>query len=231
VRKGLAIGLVAAVLLAGIAAMRRHDILRFAIGAAAGAAGYSVTIARQTVGFDAMEFRDVHVSRAGVPLLDAARIDVRYSLRDLLPGSTRRFGVAAIDVDAAKLSIVRASDGTYNFLGPPPRKGLPQAQLPFEVDHVPVRFTLRMRDTSVELLEPAAYDSSARRVVIDGFTPRSIPPPCRAIARVARLPAVAATIHLRSTERWMRCAATPCIAHEPHGSHCAHWPTTSRTRR
>ncbi|HXM05907.1 MAG TPA: hypothetical protein VN936_00520, partial [Candidatus Acidoferrum sp.] len=169
-RKGLAIGLVAAVLLAGIAAMRRHDLLRFAIGAAAGAAGYSVSIARQTVGFDAMEFRDVHVSRGGVPLLDAARIDVRYSLRDLLPGSTRRFGVAAIDVDAAKLSIVRASDGTYNFLGPPPRNGLPQAQLPFEVDNVPVRFTLRMRDTSVELLEPAAYDSSARRVVIDGFT-------------------------------------------------------------
>jgi hypothetical protein len=170
VRKGLAIGLVAAVLLAGIAAMRRHDLLRFAIGAAAGAAGYSVSIARQTVGFDAMEFRDVHVSRGGVPLLDAARIDIRYSLRDLLPGSTRRFGVAAIDVDAAKLSIVRASDGSYNFLGPPARKGLPQAQLPFEVDNVPVRFTLRMRDTSVELLEPAAYDSSARRVVIDGFT-------------------------------------------------------------
>jgi autotransporter translocation and assembly factor TamB len=170
VRKGLAIGLVAAVLLAGFATMRRHELLRFIIGAAAGAAGYSVSIARQSIGFDGMQLRGVHVSRAGVPLLDAARIDVRYSLRDLLPGSTRRFGIAAIDIDAAKLSIVRAADGTYNFLGPPPRPGLPQARLPIEVDNVPVRFTLRMRDTSIELLEPAAFDSSARRVVIGGFT-------------------------------------------------------------
>jgi hypothetical protein len=169
VRKVLAIGLVAAVLVAGFAVARRHAFVRFVIGAAAGAAGYSVSVAQQRVGFDGLELQDVRVSRAGIPLFYAARVDVRYSLRDLLPGSTRRFGVAAIVIDGAKLTIERAADGTYNFLGPAPGWQLPQAQLPVDVDNVPVRFTLRLRDTSVELLEPSAYDPSAKRVVIHGF--------------------------------------------------------------
>ncbi|HEY1429518.1 MAG TPA: translocation/assembly module TamB domain-containing protein [Candidatus Tumulicola sp.] len=168
-RKVLAIGLVAAVLLAGIATARRHDLLRFAIGAAAGAAGYSIAIAEQRVGFDAMELRGVHVSRGGFPLLDAVRIGVRYSLRDLLPGSRHRFGVSAIEIDGAKLTIVRAADGTYNFLGPPPPKHIPQAQLPIEVDRVPIRFTLVMHGAAVALEEPEAYDPSAKHVGIHSF--------------------------------------------------------------
>ncbi len=85
------------------------------------------------------------------------------------PEAPHRFGVSAIEIDGAKLTVYRAADGTYNFLGPPPRGRLPQAQLPMDVDNVPVRFTLKMHDASVELDEPAAYDPSAKRVGIRNF--------------------------------------------------------------
>jgi hypothetical protein len=170
VRKRLVIGLVAAMIVAGLVIVRRHELLRFAIEGSAGlASGYAVSIGDQRIGRAQTALFDVHVSRAGVPLLDARRIDVRYSLRDLLPGSTRRFGLVSLDVADAKLTVVRFKDGTYNFMVPPKARGLPQAPVPLPVDTVPIRFSLRMHNASMELREPAAFDSSAKAIGIQDF--------------------------------------------------------------
>jgi hypothetical protein len=73
------IGLVAGVILVGFASARRHDVLRYSIEALASAAsGYTLTVGDQRIGFGHAALMDVHVSRAGVPLLDARRVDVRY---------------------------------------------------------------------------------------------------------------------------------------------------------
>ena len=171
-RKRWKIGLgVAAALLIGFAIARRHELVHFALQASAGlASGYSVRIGDQRIGGDRLALFDIRVTRSGIPLFAAARVDVRYSLRDLLPGSTHRFGLVAIDIADAKVTIVRFRDGTYNFLVPGKSLGLPPPPQPVRVSSVPIRFTLRMHDASLELREPAAYDPSAKAIAIAGFT-------------------------------------------------------------
>ena len=63
-----------------------------------------------------MALVDVHVSRNGYPVLDARRLDVTYSLRDLLPGSTHRFGLTGVSVDGAKLTVVPFATARTTFI-------------------------------------------------------------------------------------------------------------------
>ncbi len=142
-----------------LAVARRHALLRFAIQEGAGlVGGYTVHIAELHVGWGAAALLNVQVERGTQPLLDANLIALRYSLRDLLPGSTHRFGLLRIDIDSARLTIVRFRDGSFNFnlprfaVNPAPRRANP----------VPLRFTLRVRNLQVELREPSAYDASAK---------------------------------------------------------------------
>jgi len=169
-KRWLWIGLAATIIAIGLASARRHDLVRFAVQTGASlASGYTVTLGDQHIGTGRAALFDVHVARAGVPLLDARRIDIAYSLRDLLPGSTRRFGLVAIDVSGAKLSVVRFTDGTYNFIVPTGKAGLPHAALAQPVSTVPLRFALHMHDAALELREPKAYDVSANRIRIEHF--------------------------------------------------------------
>jgi autotransporter translocation and assembly factor TamB len=168
-RKRFVIGLVAAVLAIGIVIAKRHELLRFAVQTGIGAAtGYTFHYADQLIGGDHAALIDVHVSRNGYPVLDARRIDVYYSLRDLLPGSTHRFGLTGVSVDGAKLTVVHFKDGTYNIFVAPGTPPVTPA-MPQPTDTVPVRFSLRMENAQVELLEPYAYDASAKDVTIHDF--------------------------------------------------------------
>ncbi len=165
-RKGFAIGLLAAIILISLAVARRHELLRFTVqGAARLASGYSVRIAELHVGWDGAELSGVRVGRASQPLLDARRIAVRYRLRDLLPGSRHRFGLLGVEIDAAKFTVIRFSNGSFNF-------NLPHAgpaTSPARVNPVPLRFWLRVRDAQIDLREPAAYEPSAKEVRIGGI--------------------------------------------------------------
>ncbi len=168
-RKRFVIGLVAAVLAVGIVIAKRHELLRFAFQTGVSAAtGYTFHYADQLIGGDHAALIDVHVSRNGYSVLDARRMDVWYSLRDLLPGSTHRFGLTGVSVDGAKLTVVHFRDGSYNIDIP---QGKPETApaLPRPVDPVPVRFTLRMENAQMELVEPYAYDASAKDVKIHDF--------------------------------------------------------------
>jgi hypothetical protein len=216
-RKRFVIGLVAAVLAIGIVIAKRHELLRFAFQTGVSAAtGYTFHYANQLIGGDHAALIDVHVSRNGYPVLDARRMDVWYSLRDLLPGSTHRFGLTGVSVDGAKLTVVHFRDGTYNIDIP---QGKPETApaLPRPVDPVPVRFTLRMENAQMELVEPYAFDVSAKDVKIHDFN---------VDAKIDSSTLTAYTARVRST----RFGATRCIAHARAGFRCARWPTTSAIR-
>jgi hypothetical protein len=167
VRKRIAIGLLAAIVLFALAVARRHDLLRFALQEGAGlASGYAVRIDQLHVGWGAAELSGILVERDAQPVFDARRIALRYSLRDLFPGSAHRFGLLAIEIDGAKLTLTRFKDGSFNL-------NLPRAAAPAgpqRANAVPLRFHVRVRDAKVYLREPAAYEPSARSFVTRSIT-------------------------------------------------------------
>jgi len=166
VRKRFAIGLTAAVIVIGLVVARRHELLRITIQeVAALASGYSVSIGQLHVAWDGASIDGLRVERATAPLLDARHVSVRYSLRDLLPGSTHRFGLLGLDVVGATLTLIRLRDGSFNL-------NLPHAAArpgPQRVNSVPLHFSVRVRDSQIELREPWAYDISAKAIRIDGL--------------------------------------------------------------
>jgi hypothetical protein len=145
-RKRVAIGIVLA-LLAIFIAVERHAVVRFALAHAIGlATGYSVSIADQRIGASHAALIDVKFSQGRRPVFAARRIDVYYSLRDLLPGSTRRFGLVGVVVDHPYVDIVKYADGSYDIPLPSARPSLPAlAPAP---NPVPLRFFARISDAS-----------------------------------------------------------------------------------
>ncbi len=91
---------------------------------------------------------------------------IDYSPRDLLPGSSHRFGLLAVAITGAKLTLTRFRDGSFNLNIPAAAGGPPQVP---RVNPVPLRFLVRVRDTQLELREPYAYDQSAKIVRVRDF--------------------------------------------------------------
>lgn len=155
-------------LAAGSAIARRHDIVRFAIEAAASSGtGYTVALRQQHFDWDRAEFDDLRVSRGGAPVLTAQRVVVRFSLRDLLPGSARRFGLVSVDVERPHAVLERYRDGTFN-IAVPPRQIPPPPPQPPPASAVPLHFDVTLHDGSIDLREPDAYDPTARFVRVRG---------------------------------------------------------------
>jgi hypothetical protein len=166
VRTRLVIGLLAAAIVLGLAAANRHELLRAAIQEGARlATGYTVQIGDLHVARDGAMFSGVRVTRGAQPVLSVARVTIRYSPRDLLPGSAHRFGIAGIDVAGVRLTLTRFRDGSFN-VSLPRSAGVPG---PPHVDAVPLRLRVKLRDARIELREPSAYDASARVIVIEGI--------------------------------------------------------------
>jgi hypothetical protein len=158
-RKRFAIGLTAAIIVFGLVVVRRHELLRFGVQeGAALASGYRVQIAQLHVGWDGAAFEGIHVERGDQPLLDVRRVAMRYSVRDLFPGSAHRYGLVSAEIDGAKLTLIRFTDGSFNLIAPRPAPRIG----PQRVNPVPLRFALRVRDLQIELREPSAYDPSAK---------------------------------------------------------------------
>jgi hypothetical protein len=167
VRTRLAIGLLAAVIVAGLAVANRHELLRASIQEGARlATGYAVEIGELHVARDGAVFSNVRVDRGSQPILRARRIAVRYCLRDLLPGSAHRLGILGIDVAGARLTLTRLRDGSFSVALPGGPAAIPH---PSRVNPVPWRFHATVRDAQLELREPSAYDPSAKDIVADGI--------------------------------------------------------------
>src|SRR5471032_2359353 len=142
-----------------------HDALAGAIlRAVAAGAGYNVRFDRLQVGFNAATAMGTTVTnRAGEPIFESGRIDVRYSLRDVLPGSNRRwFGISSLDVARPVVTLIHHADGTYNV-------ALPANSAAAKPDTSPIDFRLRIRDGSVVLLDRFIVPGQERRQRLVGL--------------------------------------------------------------
>ena len=160
-RRKIGAGLAVLAVLAAAVVIWHHALARFAVASAIGlATGYRVQIGEMRLERDHGAFIDARVSRDGEPVLTARRIDIYYHLRDLLPGSTRRFGLVGVTVDRPQLTVVHHRDGTTNIR--PPSIAAPAAGGP-PVPAVPLRFYVRIRDGAATLVDQHRYYKETRR--------------------------------------------------------------------
>ncbi|HZZ64667.1 MAG TPA: translocation/assembly module TamB domain-containing protein, partial [Candidatus Baltobacteraceae bacterium] len=126
--------------------------------------GYQIRLGEVRLNAVHGAFVDVHVRRGPDPVLDARRIDVYYSLRDLLPGSKHRFGLHAVTIDGPRVTIVHHENGTYNVSVP---GGGAPSRRPALTNTVPLDFTLRVRGASARLIDQYRYYEASRYQSID----------------------------------------------------------------
>ena len=167
-RKGIILAVVASVVvIVAILVAARQTVFAAAFPRIISlATGYDVAFGDQRFELNHLALLHVHVSKRGEPVLDAARIDIGYSLRDLLPGSKHRYGVGSITIDHPTLTIVRHKDGSYNVEFP--QGGGPAPIGPTPVNLVPIAMTVRIRDAQGDLRAPYALDPQARSLKVHG---------------------------------------------------------------
>ena len=153
-RKRIATGLLAAAAVVGIVVAQRHELLRFAIQVVPRVAGYGVTAGTVNIGGGTVLLQDVAVDRGSTPVLRARRIAIRYSLRDLLPGSRHRFGLLGIEVSDATVTLTRYRDGSFDVSFP---QGAPLVPPPSRVNPIPMAL-------SASRARPAGRDARARGI-------------------------------------------------------------------
>lgn len=144
-----------------------HDgAVRFALGPILRiATGYQVSFRELRLGSHHGALVGVHVSRNGQTVLDAGRIDLYYNPRDLLPGSTHRFGLVGVTIDRPRITIVHNANGTYNIAIPRAVSG--GTGRPSPRNNVPLAFTVRVRDASAGLVDESRFYAGSRRQGID----------------------------------------------------------------
>jgi hypothetical protein len=145
----------------GFAVANHEALLASALPEIARLAGYDVRFERLKVSAARTEIEGLDITRGGDPVLSAARVEIAYSLRDLLPGSAHRYGLRSVVLDRPSLTLVRHRDGTYNI----PLGGGPSGpQPPSPVNHVPLAMTLRVLDGTITIRAPDALDPAARTI-------------------------------------------------------------------
>lgn len=130
------------------------------------ALGSRVQIGAMRVDASRAELSDVHVERAGGGLFDARRIVVGYDLRDLLPGSTHRYGLRDVELDQPVLTIRRLRDGNFNLGG----GGAAGGRRPVAESRgaqAPLALRARVRDGAVILIDPYRFHANARNQRIE----------------------------------------------------------------
>jgi hypothetical protein len=128
--------------------------------------GYHFTAGSFTAGKSDLDAADLSITdRAGVPLFAAKRVVIYYDARGLYGQSDRAYGIHAIIVTAPVLSIVRHTDGTYNFSpllkgfgGPSPSAGRP-----------PYRFIFELRGGRMTFSSPSAYAPPGRKFAVNAL--------------------------------------------------------------
>src|ERR1019366_9789987 len=105
-RLGSAIAIAALLVLALV--LSHHALAKFVVSRGLGVAlGYDVRFGDMALGWSHATFTNMHVGKNGDPVLDAARIDVAYALRDIFPPGNHRYGFAGVAIDEPTLTLVR----------------------------------------------------------------------------------------------------------------------------
>jgi hypothetical protein len=172
-----------AAVLAVVAALTHHAIAKFVVSRGLGAAvGYSVRFGDMSLGWSHATFTDLHVTKNGDPVLDAARIDVDYALRDIFPGGKHRYGFAGVAIDRPTITLVRHADGSFNF-----NRGGTSSSPPAPTQSAaePLLFSARIRNGTIEVVDEAPFEPDlARQSIVDVAIDASVQSNARTVARV-----------------------------------------------
>jgi hypothetical protein len=161
-RAGL-IAILVLVLGGGLAVAFRAPLLRATVAAALDmTTGYRVAFTSLALGRDGAVAEGVSVRRGPDPVLEARRVTLHYTLRDLFPGASRRYGLRDVLIEGANFSIVRHADGTFNIAA---ASGQASGKAP-EQPAVPLRFHARIVDASVTVIDPYRIFAGSRRIVL-----------------------------------------------------------------
>ncbi|MGP6192561.1 MAG: translocation/assembly module TamB domain-containing protein [Vulcanimicrobiaceae bacterium] len=167
-RRRVRLGLVSAVVVTALLLIAFRGPLSRAL-----IAGVLDLASGDTIAFDGLEVRADHavvsglaVERGSDPLLDADRVEIRYRLRDLLPGATRRYGLVALDLRRPRLTLVRHADWNTNLAFGGGGGGAPAAT---RAGATPLRFDATVEDGSLVLLDQTRNDPRTRRLSLDGI--------------------------------------------------------------
>jgi autotransporter translocation and assembly factor TamB len=164
----IGIALAAALVLAVVLAFR-GPLLRAGVAAVVDyASGYQIAVGDLRLEGGRALVRDLHVARRGETVLDADSVEIRYRLRDLLPGGAHRYGLLAIALERPRLQIVRFADGSFNVSGNGAAPG-GTSQALNAAPGAPLQFAATVRDGSVVLVDPNRVLPVARRLWADGL--------------------------------------------------------------
>ena len=167
-RNRVGAALAALLVVIALVAIFHNGILRLAIAAGVRmTTGYTVRMGDLRLQGGHGAASDVQISRGGDPVLDAARVDVYYRLRDLLPGSTHRFGLLALTIDLPHITLVHHENGTYNVTLP---QAVNRGTRSAGGAAVPLNFTIRVRDGSASVIDEYRYYKEARFQRVDRIT-------------------------------------------------------------
>ncbi|GAC1441199.1 MAG: hypothetical protein NVSMB59_00760 [Vulcanimicrobiaceae bacterium] len=115
---------------------------------------------------DGASARNVTVARAGAQVFAAARVDVRYDLRDLLPGARRRYGLERVVLLSPRITLTRRADGSFEVapfaMGPAPAGRGRTATLP----GVPLRFAGIVHDGTIVVDDRFRVLPESRRIAL-----------------------------------------------------------------
>jgi len=163
--------------------LTHHAIAKFVVSRGLSAAlGYDVRFGDMTLGWTHVTFTNLHVRKNGDPVLDAARIDVDYKLRDVFPGGVHRYGFAGIAMDHPTLTLVRHADGSYNF-----NRGGTSSSPPASTQAAvePLLFSARIRNGTIVVVDAAPFEPDlAEQSIVDVSADVSVQSNARTVARV-----------------------------------------------
>jgi hypothetical protein len=141
-------------------------VLAFAIDVAT---GYRVAFDSLELGPSRVVILGLHVRRSGDPVLDADRVTLQYTLRDVFPGGKRRFGLRDLSLSGATFWLIRRRDGTFNVAGgvtpqaPATNPNAPASAAP------PLQFTARIDDAHLNIIDPYRVYKSSRKITLEGL--------------------------------------------------------------
>ncbi len=155
----------AVIIVVGVIVAFRQPLAQWGIAEVAGVATKThVSFGRMSLHARDATFADVRiVSRSGAPIAYIPRIDVRYDTRDLLPGSSHRFGLHEITVEHPQITIVRYKNGTYNV--PLPAHGVAAAR-----PASPLAFTARVSQGTLTFTDLTRTNPVAQHIYLDAIT-------------------------------------------------------------
>jgi hypothetical protein len=194
--RGIFVASAIVVLLALFLFTARHRLLEIVVTQGLGiVTGDRITVGAFALGSARSAFNDVRVTtKAGDPLLDVRHLDVKYSLRDLLLGRTHRYGLSALAVDGAVVSLVRHADGSYNIgSSRAGGAGARSSAAPWNLD-------VRVANSEIRLIDraPVAPDLAEQRLTALTLTAEVRPERSRAAGSAQLLGRETAPAALRS---------------------------------